>query len=205
MKKLFLILLILLTLRLCAPEVMAQDNPQQRKILEFLEREHILQKYDARLDKFPVMPKKLSEALLYAFPKHRFTHVELDAGLRSIVSIPADFILVSNADSGEIVGFISSTYRVASESFKNLLTVYQAKDKEDALNRVLILSELIAAYPWDDRVGRVFFKGSEIHAEVISTFEPYLILKVHVDSNLRFGRAKLFDVKKRKEGWDYPP
>lgn len=163
-----------------------------------------MQKYDARPDKFPVMPKKLNEALLFAFPKHRFTHIKLEASLRSIVSIPADFILVSDANSGEIVGFISSTYRVASESFKNLLTAYQAKDKEDALNKVLILSELIA-YPDDDRVGRVFFKGSKIHAEVIGTFEPYLTLKVNVDSNLRFGWAKFINVKKGKEGWDYQP
>jgi hypothetical protein len=197
MRKLNSLILILFAYFLLAPAGMAQENLSQAKILAYLKREGVLQKYDALLKDEPLaLPKKLSEALQFAFPKHRFTHIRLEASTHSVVAIPADFVLVSDANSGEITGFVSSTYSVASDSFKNLLASYRAASEEEALNKVLILSELIA-YPEDSCVGRVFLKGGVINAELISTFEPYLILKVKVDRGFKFGRDSVY----KSEEW----
>jgi hypothetical protein len=203
MGRLRAILLMIAAILLLPAHGDAQVPWSRTKVLDFLNREGILQTYDGRLENESVaMPKKLQEALLYAFPKHRFMHVRLETSMRSTASTIVDFSLFGKIDGGEPEGFFSSTYRIASESFKDLLSAYQAKDKEDALNRVLILGELIA-YLDDDRVGRVSWNGTTINAEVISTFQPYLILKVHVDTRLKFGRVHFIDVKKRQEAWIY--
>jgi hypothetical protein len=152
-----------------------------------------------RFTEFIPIRSDLQSSLLLTFPQHRFfvaktlyTHWMPDDG-------DANILIVTDAVSGEVVGHKWAIwFSGGTESFNHILETYQAQTPEDALEKVKVLSELIVSLNnW--KIGKVYFKGRTITAELGGSEEPWRILKVKTDKRNRYGRMAFINPKDGKE------
>jgi hypothetical protein len=152
-----------------------------------------------RFAEFLPLPADLQSSLLLAFPKHRFfvaktlyTHWMPNDG-------EANILIVTDAASGEAVGHLWAIwFSSGTESFNHLLETYETQSPKDALEKVKVLSQLIVSLNnW--KVGRVYYNGRTITAELGGSENPWRILIVKTDRRTRFGRMVFINPKNGKE------
>jgi hypothetical protein len=151
---------------------------------------------------FNPIPAELEAALAAAFPQHRFKVAVVEYA--HYQWHPASILIVQDAATGEALAYCGDVFVFGgqgSESFKEILSSYQAHSKEDALEKVALLAKLIVFPDW--RVGKVSMKNKMIEAEFDTGLQtpkrPFRILRVPIDEQHKFGRLAIVNPVSGKE------
>lgn len=180
------------------------QTPTDGEIDVYLKRERLIDAFDAKLARRTELPKKIQEAAQMYFPALRFIDVEVLTGLRSIVSVPVDFLVVQDKSSGEFLGFIAPDLAIASPSFRKVLSGCSLRSKDDRRTCILEIAMIIASVR-DDRVGQVVKHGDTISVPIIDSFDPYLTISTRILPHGKFAPLRLRGRYKKNRGWRYPP
>jgi hypothetical protein len=154
---------------------------------------------------FELLPNGLEQSLLASFPNHRFVIAKMLKFHNNWA--PVVLLIVTDNNSGEPVAFAwDLTFDNASDSFRGILSSYQAMSKKDALSKVRALSELLVL-SGHGRVGEVKSKSGSISSELYFYTEehkPWRVLRVSLDKQLRFGRITLINPKSGEDDSEIP-
>lgn len=182
--------------------VSGQDKQDKslNKIIEFLNSSEELANYsDSRsvefTGEFRSLPDEIQSELNQNFPEFNFYIAKV------IVLIdwpPAKYnlILIANAVSGEVKGFVWANYWMLSpsKSFQSLLEGLPAKSKDDAIAKMKTFAKLLVFANDDkkgDAIGNVKNKNRKIKVELIRGEGVLGIVEVEIDKCLRFGRLRI--------------
>lgn len=151
---------------------------------------------------FESLPVELEKSLLDAFPNHKFVLAKMLKFHNNWH--PENLIIVTDKGSNEVTSYAwDLAFSGVSDSFRNILSLYQAKSKEDALSKVQVLSELLV-FAGGGKVGKVESKKGIISSELYFSYsegdKPFRILKVKSDKHFRFGRIAFINPVGGKEG-----
>jgi hypothetical protein len=150
---------------------------------------------------FQPLPSELEKSLLEAFPSHKFVAAKMLKFHNNWR--PETLIVVANKDSGKVTSYAwDLAFSGVSGSFRNILSFYRAKSKEDALLKVQVLSKLLV-FVGEGKVGKVESKNGMISSELYYSYsegdEPFRVLQVKLDKKFRFGRIALINPKSGKD------
>lgn len=142
--------------------------------------------------------EELEKSLRTTFPRHRFTIAKTYFSHWGPDDGSANILLVADAVSGEVVAHqwaLNFSDR-ASESFYQLLGSYPPTSRQDALDKVKVLSSLMFAGAAKGSVGKVKFKGRAITSELLWWGEPWRIMKVDVRKDMKFSRITMINARR---------
>ena len=88
------------------------------------------------------LPGELRERLHRAFPKHRFAVLDITIIGNQCPGYLENFIVITDADSGEVVGDVSALSHGPFFLFRRFLSAYQWRDEEDVVERTETLASL---------------------------------------------------------------
>jgi hypothetical protein len=162
-------------------------------LAEYNNRPHSL--HNRFSGEFVPMPEEPEKSLLKTFPRHRFTIAKTYFSHWGPDDGSANIILITDAVSGEVVAHqwaLNFSDR-ASESFYQFLGGYPPASRQDALDKVKVLSSLMFAGLVRGSVGKVRFKGNTITSELLWWGEPWRILKVGVGKDMKFSRITIIN------------
>ncbi len=142
---------------------------------------------------FVSLPEELAERLRMTFPRHRFTLGQAYLSHWGRGDVPAKILVVTDASTGEVVAHQGELFyfEACSETFYQFLTYYPAASREDARNKVKVLSSLMAASAKEGSVGEVKLKGNTITSDLLLWGKPWRILKVRVGRDNKFSRITM--------------
>jgi len=183
------------------PLMSGQDQEWQSKVTEFLETNQELRKYyNCRFTgEFRSLPENLQAELEHAFPKYKFFIANMEVYLDPPTK-KHDLILVTDAESGTVVSFVwFFSWTMPSASFEQILLGDKVKSKEETLNRVKSLAELIV-YTGNGKVGKATLQKGKITVEMLNGEEVFRILEVKIDKESRLGRLTIRRQDGRKIG-----
>lgn len=177
-----------------------QEAAEQKKVVAFLNSNLELRKsFTSRFKgEFRPIPQNLAADLRQAFPMYRFYVAKMDVYLDP----PAkeyDLIVLADAKTEEIAAYIWGTYWTLppSTSFERILEGHQARSKEDALNQLKVLAQLIA-YTNNDKVGKGISERGRLKVELLRGDGVFRILEVKTDKTLRLGRLSITGIDGKK-------
>ena len=149
-----------------------------------------------RFVEFLEINEALKTQLQTHFPNHHFyvaktlySHWITDDG-------KANILVVTDSKTGEVVGCRWAIwFSDGSESFNHILENYTASSREDAIEKVSVLSTLLVSLNnWE--IGNVKFKGKAIVAELGGAQDPWRLLEVKVNEKNKFGSMSFINPKK---------
>jgi len=148
--------------------------------------------------RFLPIPQQLQNELLTSFPKHRFSSAEMNF-VGHIPGTKYPLILITDAESGEVVGFIRQlNWGAASESFSHLFDGYNAGNKEDLEKQLFVLATLIASTDPRGSVGPIQRKKNTVSVDLQWGSGPWRRLEEQFDRHLRITRMSLVNVSNRR-------
>lgn len=186
--------LIVATVLICFAVCNGQEDIRSRKIVEFLQSnwEVKTETNEWRFTgEFITLPQKLRNDLLSSFPKHKFSLAEM----RFVGHLPFSnhpLIVITDAQSGEVVGFIRQlNWGVTSKSFKELFVNYRAVSKEDFEKKLLVLGQLIALTDQHGDIGRITRKKNSVSVDITWGGNTWRRLEAKFDHNLQIKSMQL--------------
>ena len=169
-------------------------------VLAFLRSDPELRKsFSCRFTgEFQQLPPHLEADLKQAFPMYRFYVAKMEVYLH-LPSREYNLIVLEDAKNEGVAAYIWSSYWTLppSASFERILQGHQAKSKEEALNQVRVLAQLIA-YLNNDGIGKVTNNGGKLKVELLRGDEVFRILELKINGKLQLGRLSITDVDGRK-------
>ena len=177
-----------------------QDAAGDEKVVAFLNANLELRKsFTCRFKgEFRPIPRNLQADLRQAFPMYRCYVAKMEVYLDP----PAkeyDLIVLADAKTEEIAAYIWGSYWTLppSASFERVLQGHQARSKEDALNQLKVLAQLIA-HTSNDEVGKGISERGRLKVELLRGEGVFRLLEVKIDKNLRLGRLSITGVDGKK-------
>jgi len=177
-----------------------QDAPEEAKVVAFLNSNLELRKsFTCRFKgEFRPIPQNLEADLRQAFPMYRFYVAKMEVYLDP----PAkeyDLIVLADAKTEEIAAYIWASYWTLppSVSFERIFQGHQARSKEDALNQLKVLAQLIA-HTNNDKVGKGIKEKRRLKVELLRGDGVFRILEVKIDKTLRLGHLSITRIDGKK-------
>lgn len=151
---------------------------------------------------FESLPVDLENSLSENFPNHKFAIANMLYFHYTGYSVK--LILVSEIISHKVTAYAwNLPFSGVSDSFRKILSNYQASSEKDALAKVKVLSRLLV-YTGNGNVGEIKYENGKISSELFYEYsgkkEPFRILKVDLDKDFQFGKIELINPVDNKEG-----
>lgn len=194
-----LVLSCTVALMTIATPLSAQEKQDEalKKITAFLNGSEELRNYSANgftsqfTGELRSLPNEIQSELNQNFPQFKFYIAKM------IVLIDAppqkyDLILIANALSGEIDGFVWGNYWTLrpSKSFQLLLKGQQAKSNDDAIVTVKTFGKLIG-FANNGKIGDSKIHNGKVKVELIRGEGVFSILEVEMNKCLQFERMTI--------------
>ena len=177
-----------------------QDAAEDEKVVAFLNSNLELRKsFTCRFKgEFRTLPQQLEADLRHAFPMYRFYVAKMEVSLDPHAK-EYDLILLADAKTREIAAYVWGSYWTfpPSASFEHILQGHQARSKDDALNQLKTLAQLIA-HTNHDEVGKGISERGRLKVELLRGEGVFRILEVKIDKTLRLGRLYITGVDGKK-------
>ncbi|HEX3251927.1 MAG TPA: hypothetical protein VHS05_21000 [Pyrinomonadaceae bacterium] len=176
------------------------DAVEGEKLVAFLNSSSELRKsFNCRFTgEFLPIPRRLQADLRQAFPAYRFYIAKMEV----YIDPPPkeyDLIVLADAKTEEIAAYVWGSYWTLppSASFEHILQGQQAKSKEEALNQVKLLAELIV-HTNNDKVGKAITEKRKLKVELLRGDGVFRILEIKIDKELRLGRLSITGIDGKK-------
>lgn len=179
--------------------VLAQEKEDEviNKITTFLNTSEELRNYAKNgytsifSGNFREIPDELQMELNANFPEHRF----YIAKMKVLIDPPYsnyDLILVTDADTAEVEGFIWGNYWMIrpSESFEKILKGHQVKSEDEGISQVKTFAKLIT-FVNNDKVGDAKSQNGKVKVELIRGEGVFGVLEVEMNDCLQFNRITI--------------
>ena len=189
-----LVLLCVVALITNAMSVSAQEKQDEalKKITAFLNASEELRNYSDNgftsqfTGETRLIPDELQAELTQNFPEYKFYIAKMTV-LIDAPSKKYDLILVANAISGEVEGFIWGNYWTLrpSKSFEKVLKGHQTKSEDEAVSQVKTFAKLIA-FTNSDKIGNARIQNRKVKVELRRGEGVFGVLEVKINKNLQF-------------------
>lgn len=195
-----LVLFCVVTLFLTIESVMAQEKKnasEQEIIVSFLnasEELHNSVKYGFTshfTGEFRTIPNELQSELSQNFPEYKF-YIAKMLVLIDPPLVEYDLILITNASTAKVEGFIWGNYWMIrpSKSFEKVLKSHQAKSEEEAISQMKTFAKLIV-FTNNDQIGNAKIQNGKVKVELIRGKGVFSILEVEMNKCLQFDRLTI--------------
>ena len=194
-----ILLLLLLGILVVANDLQTGVNEKiatylTRYLAEFNNREHSL--HNKFYGEFIPIDNSLQSKLTETFSNHKFVMAKTRFTHWFPDDRAANILLIIDKNNGEVIGHQwAMWFSTASESFHQFLLGYPSKSKDDALNKIKVLSTLIVSSTANGNVGQITSSKGKIQAELKWGNDVWRLFRVPIDDKLNFGRLELINPK----------